>query len=240
MKHLKIMGLCLVAAFFMSAVAVATASAAEEPELRKAGGGELTKGTAFLGKGTGTKFVLATKGQGTIECTSLTVKGEVQSPTEAEVTTTFTGCTTASILKCNSEEEKTESGRIRSVISSRPRWTRGSRRHILLLLTILPRTRQVRINCGGTTQTLKVNGGFLVDAGEIEKAHKVLKFEAKQTEGKQELTEFETGAKSIEEKAIETTTLETEGEGLKKFGKTLSGEEATGEVEFTPEVEFRS
>jgi hypothetical protein len=232
MKYLKIMGLCLVAVFLVNAVAVATASAAEEPELRAKGGGEVVK-KKFIGKGTSTKYVLETKGQGAIECTSLALEGEVKSPIEAEATATLAGCSTSSI-KCNSEEAGSKEGRVRIVFSIRPRWSRGSRRHVLLLKTILPRTRQVVLICSAL-QTIKVNGGFLVDSGEIEKAHKVLTNAAKQTGGVQELTEFETEAK-----AIETTTLETEGSGLKKFAKTQAGAEVASEANFEEEVEFRA
>jgi hypothetical protein len=235
MKYLKIMGLCFVAVFLVNAVAVATASAAEEPELRRAGGSELTK-KKFKEAATSGKYVLETVGQGTIECTSLAVEGEVKSPTESEATTTFTGCSSSGI-KCNSEETGSKEGRIRSVLSIRPRWSPHSRRLVLFLFTILPLTptpRQIVLICSAL-QTLKVNGGFLAEAGEIEKAHTELKIEAKQKKGVQEFKEFETEAK-----VIETTTLETEGSGLKKFAKTQSGEEAVGTVTFEEAVEFRA
>jgi hypothetical protein len=232
MKYLKIMGLCLVAVFLVNAVAVATASAAEEPELRKAGGAELAK-KKFKEAATSGKYVLETKGQGAIECTSSAVEGEVISSTESEATVTLTGCSSSGI-KCNSEETGSKEGRIRSVLSIRPRWLRGSRRLVLFLLTMLPRTRQVVLICSAL-QTLKVNGGFLANAGEIEKSHTELKLEARQTGGVQEFKEFETEAK-----VIETTTLETEGSGLKKFGKTQSGGEDVGTVTFEEAVEFRA
>jgi hypothetical protein len=230
MKYLiKIMGLCLVAVA-LSAVVVASASAAE-PELVKKGGGAIVK-KKFTGKGLGTKFVLETKGQGTITCTALKATGEVKSATESESTVLFTTCSTASILKCSTGGAAT--GEIVTGISIRPRWSPGFiGSKVLLLVTILPGTRQIIINCGGTTQTLKVNGGFLVSAGNVNEPHKILKLEAKQTGGVQEFTEFET-----EKKEKVKTILETEGEGLKKFGKTQSGEEAGEEATFEEEVEF--
>jgi len=232
MKYLKIMGLCLVAVFLVNAVAVATASAAEEPELRRAGGSELGL-IHFEGEGTSGKYVLEAKGQGAIECKSMKMEGLVKTPTESEATTTFGECS-ASGIKCNSEEIGSKEGRIRAVLSIRPRWSRGSRRLVLFLLTILPRTRQVVINCSAL-QTLKINGGFLAEAGEIEKAHTELEIRAKQLLGVQEFTEFET-----ETKAIERTTLETEGSGLKTFKKTQSGEQSAGKIRFAEEVEFRA
>ncbi|HXB65730.1 MAG TPA: hypothetical protein VNV42_12750 [Solirubrobacteraceae bacterium] len=232
MKYLKIMGLCLVAVFLVNAVAVATASAAEEPELRRTGGSELAK-KKFKEAATSGKYVLETKGLGAIECTSSAVEGEVRSPTESEATVTLTGCS-ASGEKCNSEETGSKEGRVRAVVSIRPRWSRGSRRFVLFLKTILPRTRQIVVLCSAL-QTIKINGGFLAEAGEIEKSHTELTLSAKQKGGVQELTEFETEAK-----VIETTTLETEGSGLKKFAKTQSAAEAALTITFEEAVEFRA
>lgn len=238
MKHLKIMGLCLVAALALSVVVVASASAITEPELRAKGGGAIVK-NKFTGKGTSATYVLETKGQGAITCKALTVEGEVKTSKESELTTTFTECSAFGIAKCNSEEAESKEGRIRAVISSVPRWSPGSRTAVLFLLTILPRTRQIRLNCGGTLQRLNINGGFLLSAGNINEPHIELKFAAKQKEGKQEFTKFETGEHPIGEKIEETTTLETEGSGFKSFGKTVSGEEAAGEATFEEEVELR-
>jgi hypothetical protein len=91
MKSMKIMGLCLVAAFLVSAVAVATASAAK-PEFRFSN--EESK-KAFSSR-SGAGILFAPTG-GEIKCTSDTDLGEIEGASGTDkvnnVVVIFTGCT---------------------------------------------------------------------------------------------------------------------------------------------------
>ena len=101
-------------------------------------------------------------------------------------------------------------------------------------MSILPvPTGFVELKCGGTLQTLKVYGTFLVAAGKINEPHKILNLNAKQSKGKQEFLEYEN-----EKNELFRNTLETEGSGLKTFAKEPSAEEAAEEATFEEEVEF--
>ncbi len=231
MKYLvKIMGLCLVAVA-LSAVVVATASAAE-PELVKKGGGAIVK-KKFTGTSKAKLFKLETEKNGNIECTSLSARGEVKSTTEAESTVTFTGCKALTFVECKTAGAK-GSSEIITKVSIRPRWSVGGiGTKVLLLVSILPIGSTVTITCGGGLQTLKVRGTFLVPAGNVGEPHTLLILNAKQKKGVQEPLEYEN---ELKEKI--KNTLETEGSGSKVFAFEKSGEEAEEEATFEEEVEF--
>lgn len=118
MKHIKIVGLCLVAMFAFSAVAAATASAAARPEFLKCGktpkvekklpAGEfankecteaqaegkyrleaVTFGTPVTGKSKAVTFNVDGK---VIKCKKSTSAGEISNEFEATVTITFSKC----------------------------------------------------------------------------------------------------------------------------------------------------
>jgi len=100
MKRIRIVGLCLIAAFAISIVASSVASAAQPVFYTKAEVGVAsgpvpftgTLGAAFLEGKSGTK----------ITCTAGTATGEVTGPTtEKNAVTTFTGCATNG-FKCES------------------------------------------------------------------------------------------------------------------------------------------
>ncbi len=94
-SSLKVMGLCLVAAFVMSAVAVATASAAK-PEFLFRGTGSAR---AFSSKQT-TEGVLETSKGEEVKCKAATNYGTFKNAKEVEnVLISFTGCTATITLK---------------------------------------------------------------------------------------------------------------------------------------------
>jgi hypothetical protein len=100
MKRIRVIGVCLVAAFAISAVASVSASAAPEFYGKAAVGTTVanipftgTLGAAFLEAKAGTK----------ITCTAGTAAGEVTGPTTTKNnTTTFTGCETGG-FKCEND-----------------------------------------------------------------------------------------------------------------------------------------
>ena len=123
MKRIKVLGLCVVATFAFSAVAVATASAAEGVEwfeCAKVAGGKYEKGCKKEGgkggyvlrpgigkgkayKGTGGKATLHTPAiGGEITCTAFKDTGVINTTTTTDkVVSTFTGCSTLG-KKCKS------------------------------------------------------------------------------------------------------------------------------------------
>ncbi len=86
LKRFKIVGLCLVAVFALSAVAASSAFGASEFQVES--GGTL-KGTTIEGTGGVAKFETA-KGE-KIECEKSSSKGTVETATEAKVTVTYSG-----------------------------------------------------------------------------------------------------------------------------------------------------
>jgi hypothetical protein len=107
MRYFKVVGLCLVAAFAMSAVAAATALASEGPTiLFPNGGGGKPNFSSIAGKG---KLVTTVAGKSaTVECTSGRNTGEAVAGTDRvkNVSITFLGCTLEikgeAAVKCNS------------------------------------------------------------------------------------------------------------------------------------------
>ena len=118
MKSIKIMGLCLVAAFLMSAVAVATASATK-PEFRfsgaakgfssKSGAGVLVQKASATSEENGSK----------VECTSDTDNGEIEGASGTDKVTNvlvlFSGCKATVLAK---EYTCTTSGQLPGVIKT--------------------------------------------------------------------------------------------------------------------------
>jgi hypothetical protein len=218
MKRIKIMGLCLVAMFVMSAMASAVASAAEPAffECKAEKGGKFEKGCKKEGgkggfnlvegigkgkafKGAGGKATLHTKAVGgEVTCTGFKDAGTITTPKhEAKVTSTFTGCVTLG-KKCFSPKAK-----------------------------------------AGEIKTFTLMG----DIGYIEKAGKIVGTDLK-PEGGELLAEFACTNKAKGEKALEikvkgsvigqitpvneiskksTTTFEVNGEVEQKY-KKLEGE----------------
>jgi hypothetical protein len=109
MKRIRIMGLCLVAAFAMSAL-VSSAASAEPVFLTKT---VVAEGVKIPIKGTLGAAFLEGKSGSKITCTGGTATGEITGPqTSKNNVTTFTGCETGG-LKC-------ESGVTEGVILTKP------------------------------------------------------------------------------------------------------------------------
>lgn len=200
MKPIRLIGLCLVAAFALSAVAAASASAKEVLY-------ELSKGTfPATFTSTGGKSTLETVAgglTGVVSCTGIKDSGTIGSATEGSGKTahlgtakiTFTGCTAAGgLAKCTSVktgEETIAEGEI--LVRSAPFHLGladpGGLPAQLLLIS------GVEFKCA--TETVKVSGSIIglikktngeppVIGEEVEKASLVFK----QKKGKQEFTEF--------------------------------------------------
>ncbi len=229
MKYIKIMGLCLVAMFALSAVVAASASA-KELELVKAGTKEALKKNKFKGE-TG-KGILETEKNGKIECTKTKFEGTVESTKSGTVTITFTGCVGLG-FKCNTVGSAT--GEIKTSVSLGLVYN-PAENTILLLFTLLPLTepKTVTLECTAL-QKLIIKGGFVTPAIGLKLNTKETEVEvhAKQTKGVQEFTKFkkETG------EAEKTIFFETEGKGIKAFAFEKSGEE-TEAVKTKFEEEF--
>lgn len=92
MIRLRMLGLALVAVFALSAVAVASASAAL-PELVNKEGKEIKAGKrGFTSEGTGGPYVLETKSGNKIECSTLSNTGKVTGLKTDTVKVLFDGC----------------------------------------------------------------------------------------------------------------------------------------------------
>jgi len=100
MKRIRIVGLCLIAAFAISIVASSVASAAQPVFYTKAPVGEASAAVPFTGT-LGAAFLEGKSGT-KITCLAGTATGEVTGPTTTKNNvTTFTGCETSK-FKCNS------------------------------------------------------------------------------------------------------------------------------------------
>ena len=111
LKHVRLMMLGFAAALMLSVVAVASAVAAEAPDLLRSPEAEIPAGTVVTASGTNPK--LSGKGL-TITCTSVetpegsaTVKGEVIGTTEKEISIKllFIGCESSDKTKCTTKGE---------------------------------------------------------------------------------------------------------------------------------------
>jgi hypothetical protein len=110
MLRIRIIGLALVAAFALSAVAAASASALTYGFYQD-GTRAPAIGYKYSGKLTEGKAKLVTPSNGTIECTAASGTGEIKSVDDAEGEIIFTGCEFSGI-PCNSSEPKGKEGEI--------------------------------------------------------------------------------------------------------------------------------
>ena len=84
MKRIKIVGLCLVAAFALSAIVASSALAAKH----------INKGPIVIHAVSGIAFLELEKGAGKVECKTSETTGEITSATGGTVVATFHGCET--------------------------------------------------------------------------------------------------------------------------------------------------
>ncbi len=230
MKHLKTMGLVVVALFAVSAFAVATASAAL-PELVSEGK-ELPAKTPFKSKSG--KSTLETKSGEKVSCTGDTNTGEITGPKTDVATVTFTGCSAFGILKCSTTGAK--AGEIILKAISKLVYISKAAHEAGLDLEL---EKELTIECT-SSEKLKVRGstiGVLTPVGEPAHEKLTLTF-AQSSKGVQKPTEYEN-----ESGGKVTDITETKGEGLKKFEFEESGLVATDELEFgspVKKVELRA
>src|ERR1700730_17870093 len=92
MKRIKIVGLCLVAAFALSATVASSALAAKH----------INKGPIKIHAVSGIAFLELEKGVGKIECKTSETAGEITTAAGGTVVATFKGCETSG-KKCASE-----------------------------------------------------------------------------------------------------------------------------------------
>jgi hypothetical protein len=208
-RFMKVMGLCLVAAFVMSAMAAGTASAAK-PEFLFQGSKPDFSSKSGAGK-------LETSSGETVSCTADTDRGEVEgasgSKKVTDVLISFTGCTSKILTityKCqtagaNPEEIKTTDleGELGYIKKAAPV-------EVGLLLKPKGTNLFAEFECVHNTEKIiiKVKGSIigkitpinkLVDPGE----HATLTYEKGAKTGEPEITKFEGGAK--DELLTETT-----------------------------------
>jgi hypothetical protein len=223
--RIRTIGLALVAAFALSAIASATASAAL-PEIVNKEGKTLVKNkyTSKSGKAT-----LETGKNGAVICSASTDKGETTGVKTGVSTVTFTGCESTGI-KCSSSGAK--SGEIVSKATSQVVYELNSKKEKEAALLLV--AEEATIKCSAF-QTLKVKGSVLGLLSPINKLSKELTLTFLQTKGAQASTEY-----GNEGEEMKKAVTETKGEGLKTFAFEPSGLETVDTLTFEEEVEVKA
>jgi hypothetical protein len=201
MQRLKVVRLVLLAAFAVSIVSVASASAAL-PEFT----GPFPKTfTSTSGKG-----ALETVGGKTVTCTSDTTdEGKITGEKTATAVVLFSGCKSG-IVSCNSP------GQAAGVIDTVPlTGTLGyiSKAEKRVGLLLVPTTGElfVEFECTGFAKS-KVKGAVIGELTPVNKKTKTFTLAFKQTKGKQAITKFEGGATEILESSLNGGAFEQAGE----------------------------
>jgi hypothetical protein len=237
MKRTRIIGLALVAAFALSAVAAASALAAE-PEFKPETGGFPVN---FSSSSTTNETKLEVEGGNTVKCKGLSSSGKLESARKAgEVVVHFTNCKVkVSIFEATCTTKGASSGEIvTEKLVAKPVYLVGKKgAGEERGLDVSPATaggKFAEFECSGTTIVVK-NGTAAEDSliGRIAAAevgvqeHEVtIKF--KQTSGKQEPKEYEN-----EKGEKFGDFLESEGiGGSGAFARKPSAEEATEKIVF--------
>lgn len=224
-RSLKVLGLTVAAVLAISALAVASASAAA-PEYVLKSGSFPVKFTSTSGAG-----VLETTSGETVNCTSDTNEGEILNSKEDWVIVTFRGCTTTFFgfpISCNTSGRA--SGEIMTnKLTSMLEYNVGKTK-VLDLLTPPSGSPDAEFTCAGNT--VKVSGGVL---GEFPTTNTFLHSTSlvlKQTKGVQAFREYVNAS---------GTTLSAHLSSSKNGGAAVeSGEETTDTItlEGTRELEI--
>jgi hypothetical protein len=214
-RSLKFLGLTVAAVLAISAMAVASASAAA-PEYVLSSGTFPVKFTSTSGAG-----VLETTTHETVNCTSDTNAGEIVNSKEGNVVVTFKGCTTTFFgfpISCNSSG-KASGEIVTNKLTSTLEYNVGKTK-VLNLLSPPSGGASAEFTCAGNT--VKVTGGVL---GEFPTTNTFLHSTSlvlKQTGGKQEFREYVNAA---------GTTLSAHLSSSKNGGTAVeSGEETTDTI----------
>jgi len=236
MRRVRILGLALVAVFVMSAVAVASASAAL-PELTKPKSTtELTK-KGLKGKKLGANPILENKKSEKVECTEAELKsGEGKGTKEVtKVKILFSGCTASfGFVECNNKGKNGKGEIETNELEGEIAYINKSKTEVGFLLK--PATGQtvfVTFECGGIAKQ-EVKGSVISKIGEVNKEiktgeHLTVKYKKGAGAGEQEVTKLEgkTGEFFLESK-------------LNKGAFEKSNEQAEGSVEFEEAAELKA
>jgi hypothetical protein len=213
--RIKVLGLAVVAAFALSAIASATAMAL--PEIV---GGKLGPGTKITDRSGAS--TLETKSGEKISCKKDVSSGEVTGARTAKNTITFEGCT-AFGLSCNTGGKVVEIHVTSTVV-----YLSEKEKTVGIVLAL---EKEPTITCGGI-QKLKVRGDTICPVSPVNKLTKIVTLACKATKGVQEPLEYEEGGVKVK-----PPLNETEGSGLKKFAFIQSGLTSSDELEFGSPVE---
>ncbi len=187
--RITMVGLALLAALALSAVASATASAAL-PEQSP------TSGTFTISSGAGTFETLKKE---SVKCTKDKGTGEITGAKTDKSKITFEGCTGPFGVKCNSTGEA--AGNIKIEINSEVVYLNKATKSTGEKLAL---ASEVEIKCTALA-TLKVRGATLCPVTPINTKATVFTITCKQTSGKQEFREYE-NEKGEKVKAITETS----------------------------------
>lgn len=229
MKKIRLIGLTVVAVLAFSAVATASASAAEPELISVATKGEV-KGN-ISGKSTPkTKTVLETANGSTVKCEAATSTGGKAKGTKESTGTkvTFTGCTESVFGgKC----ENNGKGGIETVaLLTKIGYVTGSKKtEVGMQLTPESGTSFVTFSCLGGFAKIEVRGAVVGNfgKGEFKKSTTSLKlvFEKGATAGSQKITEIEGGVANAHlESSLNKGTFENsnqQGEGVVEFAESV-------------------
>jgi hypothetical protein len=176
MRRIRILGLCLVAAFALSAVAAVTASAAPEYySYNKAKPPVLVPNTlkiAFTSKGVASKL----EGGVVIECSSDTSKGDILNATETgKLKVTYTGCKAPSISStCQKAPSKTgviSTESLKAVLTTASETKSGATTVVNKLTPEKAGKPFTKFTCGPKKElTVIVTGVIFAEQGPVNKA----------------------------------------------------------------------
>ncbi|MGP0100919.1 MAG: hypothetical protein ACLPUT_04760 [Solirubrobacteraceae bacterium] len=227
--RIKTVLLALVAAFAMSLVASATASAAVPllPLLLNKEGKDLSI-TLFKGKSGASTF--ETKSGSSVKCKADTITGNITGLSTDEAEIKFTGCTATLVFTLNCKTPGAASGEIILKVTSLLVWINVAKEEPGED-DILP-SGGLTIECTGVVkETLKVKGSTICPT--TKNLSKTATITCTQTKGVQAPTEYEMeGGSKVKD------ITETEGTGAKTFGFEESGLTGIDELEFDEEVQI--
>jgi hypothetical protein len=218
--RIRMVGLALIAVFAMSAITVASASAAL-PEQSPAAG-------KFAG--TSKESTFETKSGEKVVCKEDAIVGETTGAKTSKSTITFKGCE-AFGLKCKSKGAA-NAGEIVLNVTGELVYISETEKKVGLINTL---TAELTIECTAF-QKLKVKGATLCPITPVNTKTKTYSVVCKETKGVQEPTEYFNAKKE----KVKAPITETKGEGLKSFAFEQSGLSGTDTLNFETEGEIKA